>query len=309
VSVMPVRLRGLGLRGLACISGLCAWPNPVFVREFRVRLRGLRGNLLILGYVGLVAVVVAMVYYFGIEVRRHWGGGAITQEELGDTARGAVIGAWITQVLLLGAVLPGMLGGSVATERMRLTLEQLVMTPLRPRTIIFGKFNAAALQALYLIIASIPVIAVCFLVGGVSWAGVLPGAVVSVTAGLLIAAESPFFSALCRSPVTGVILSYVFVAIYYMGVPMGESLVVEALNSYGHHSGPWSDPVSLPFVPWMAVTALLEENMMGSGYWLASRHWWMASSSAALAGTLVALAGALAAMARVCRSVASTKAG
>lgn len=309
MSDTPPRASALWLGRLLRISDLWVWPNPVFVREFRVRLRGLRGNLLTLGYVGLVGLVVGMVYYFGIEVRRRWSAGGITQEDLGNTARGAVIGAWITQVLLLGAVLPGMLGAAVATERIRLTLEQLVMTPLRPRTIVFGKFNAAALQALYLIVASIPVIAVCFLVGGVSWSGVLPGAVVSITAGLLIAAESLFFSALCRSPVTGVILSYVFVAIYFMGIPLGETAIVEALNAYGRHSSASMEPVSLPFVPWMAVTALLDKSIASPGYWLPGEDWWVASSSVALAGAFVCLVGALAAMARVCRSVASTKAG
>ena len=137
----------------------------MFLREFRVRMRGARGALLLLAYPGVVACIALLI--IGISMANS---PAVTAEAMGEWSRRALLGILITQCCLIVAAVPGMLGGAIAFEREAQTLEQVAITPLRARDIVLGKY-AAAWSVGYLILAAVPVAGICFLMGGVSGRG------------------------------------------------------------------------------------------------------------------------------------------
>lgn len=242
--------------------------NPVLVREFRVRMRGIRGSLLLLLYVGMVSAVALAV--IGI---RMGGAGVVAQDAMGEWSRGTLAAILITQCCLLTAVLPGMLGAGIALERQSQTLEQLVITPLRSAHIVIGKYGAAMVQVGYLVLATVPVAGVCFLMGGVSWDVLLPGLALCVSSALGVGAMALYCSTLFRSPVSGIVLAYVVTVGYNLVLPIGELTLREFLR--GAVS---PEPVSVAVVPWLSLVGLVHGDTMPAGRGLPPSLWWLSAS-------------------------------
>lgn len=241
--------------------------DPVFLREFRVRMRGARGALLLLAYPGVVACIALLI--IGISMANS---PAVTAEAMGEWSRRTLLGILITQCCLIVAAVPGMLGGAIAFEREAQTLEQVAITPLSARDIVLGKYAAAMVQVGYLILATVPVAGICFLMGGVSWGVVAPGVTVCVCGALGTGAMAICCSTVFRSSVSGIILAYVLAMGFNLLLPFGELMIRQLATGTG------SDPLSFPFVSWLSLFGLLDAGMSGTGYWLGADLWWMCAS-------------------------------
>ena len=114
-----------------------------------------------------------------------------------------IVGPWLFAMLhttlsvLLAIVLPPMCADTLSRERREGTLGVLLLTPLRPGTIVAGKMGAHLLRALTLWLATVPVLMVPLLLGGVglvdvTFALVIELGVVSgcLAAGLLASSRS-----------------------------------------------------------------------------------------------------------------------
>ncbi len=242
------------------------------MREFRVRMRGARGALLLLAYPGVVACIALLIV--GISMANSQ---AFTSEAMGDWSRRTLLGILITQCCLIVAAVPGMLGGAIAFEREAQTLEQVAITPLRARDVVLGKYAAAMVQVGYLILATVPVAGICFLMGGVSWGLVAPGVTVCVCGALATGAMAICCSTMFKSSASGIVLAYVLAMGINLLLPFGELMVRELATGTG------GDPLSFPFVSWLSLFGLLDSGMGGPGYWLDAGLWWACASVCNLA--------------------------
>jgi ABC-type Na+ efflux pump permease subunit len=84
------------------------------------------------------------------------------------------------QVALILAILPALSTGALAQERERQTLQPLLLTPLSPLQIVWGKAGGVLSLVGLLLLATLPLTSLCFLLGGVS-----PGMLVAAYAGIL----------------------------------------------------------------------------------------------------------------------------
>ncbi|HEX9998249.1 MAG TPA: ABC transporter permease, partial [Abditibacterium sp.] len=84
------------------------------------------------------------------------------------------------QVFLVLMLIPALSTGALAQERERQTLEPLLLTPLSPLQIVWGKAGGVLSLVGLLLLASLPLTSLCFLLGGVS-----PGMLVAAYAGIL----------------------------------------------------------------------------------------------------------------------------
>src|SRR5256885_4697410 len=73
----------------------------------------------------------------------------------------------VTQFLVVVALTPAYVAGSIADEKERKTLEFLLATDLRNREIIFGKLAARVTVLLMFVLAGLPVVAFLQLFGGI----------------------------------------------------------------------------------------------------------------------------------------------
>ena len=116
---------------------------------------------------------------------------------------GAAIGQGIFAALLMLMTLqvvflaPSSTSGSISLEREKQTLELLIATPISSGAIVVGKLLSALVYVFLLIAASIPLMAVVFVYGGVGPEDVLRGYIVLITAALAFGS----FGLLCSSVV------------------------------------------------------------------------------------------------------------
>ena len=146
--------------------------NPVLTRELRVLLRNARTFALLAIYVSVLGAVV-MSNFPGDRTVSFEGGRA-------EMGRGLFVTFFMAQLVLVLVLVPGLATGALAQERERRTLEPLLLTPMTPLGIVWGK--AAGVLALtgLLLLSTLPLSSLCFLLGGVG-----PGELISAYAVLL----------------------------------------------------------------------------------------------------------------------------
>jgi ABC-type transport system involved in multi-copper enzyme maturation permease subunit len=153
--------------------------GPIFAREWLIAPRQLKHYLIRAGY---VAVLVVLMYTAG-----HVTFGFQPARNVGDVARfGKFVFNLFAVVQLSVVIAAGLLLGSsnVAQEKDRRTLILLLMTDLRNRELVLGKLLAGLLTVAVLIAASLPVLCLVRILGGVTFAQVLWLEGLCLTAGL-----------------------------------------------------------------------------------------------------------------------------
>jgi ABC-type transport system involved in multi-copper enzyme maturation permease subunit len=150
--------------------------NAVVSRELRVALRNERAFATLAIYVAILGAVVASQFPSEASVA------LTTSRNTGAAALGTNLFHWFgwSQALLIVLLLPALATGALSQERERRTLEPLLLTPLSPLQIVWGKGVGVLAFAALLLLATVPLTSLCFLLGGVS-----PGDVIGVYCCLL----------------------------------------------------------------------------------------------------------------------------
>ena len=133
--------------------------NPVLTRELRAGLRNARAF-------GLLALYVALL---GAVVTANFPGDTLIEMRSDGGARGQDLFWWLfgSQIALILAILPAMATGALAQERERQTLQPLLLTPLSPLQIVWGKAGGVLSLVGLMLLATLPLTSLCFLLGGV----------------------------------------------------------------------------------------------------------------------------------------------
>ncbi len=160
--------------------------NPVLIRELLVNLRSSRAFILQLLYVTFLGVVV----YFAWPT-----GGKLVSADLAQRLFNMF---FLGQFFLVALVAPSFAAGSITGEKERKTYEMLLASPLRPSSILVGKLLSSLTYLVILIISSLPLVILCFLLGGILLSEIARAYLILILAagtfGLLSLACSSYFS-------------------------------------------------------------------------------------------------------------------
>ncbi len=162
--------------------------NPVLSRELLVNLRDNRSFLIQLLY---VAGLGAMVYLA-------W---PVAKEGYNQVSSGAAQSLFdlffFGQFFLVALVSPAFAAGSISGEKERKTYELLLASPLRPSTILVGKLLSSLSFLVLLIISTLPLMILCFLLGGILLSEIVRAYLILILAagtfGLISVACSSYF--------------------------------------------------------------------------------------------------------------------
>ena len=129
------------------------------------------------------------------------------------------------QVALILLIIPALATGALAQERERQTLMPLLLTPLSPLQIVWGKAGGVLSIIGLLLLATLPLTSLCFLLGGVE-----PGRLVAAYAAIFgLAAFTTGFGLYCAARWSGATRSMLMC---YVLLP-GALLLVVGLSPFG----------------------------------------------------------------------------
>ena len=177
--------------------------NPVLIRELLVNLRAPRAFVLLFVYVIFLSAVV----YF------YWpsSSDAAARQVSSGTAQRLFELFFLGQFFMVALVAPTFAAGSITGEKERKTYEMLLASPLRPSTILIGKLLSSLTYLVILILASLPLMILCFLLGGILLSEIARSYLILILAagtfGLLSIACSSFF----RRTSSALVVSYLVI--------------------------------------------------------------------------------------------------
>ncbi len=231
--------------------------NPVLRRELVERMRGGRTAVVLTVYLLLLSGILYLVYSVTREARTDpWESAA---SQVASAGRG--IFEWLVffMVLMVLFLVPGVTSGAIAGERERQTLVPLQVTLLRPTSILLGKIGASTAFLLLLLVATTPLLAVSYLIGGVSIGQVLSAVAMVAFIGLTLAAVSAGISACVRRVQAATVLAYGFTLLLVVGTLLvfaAASLVDTSRGTDDANAPSW---ILLPN-PLAAVADVIEED-------------------------------------------------
>ncbi|MDE7233148.1 MAG: hypothetical protein K2N37_08775, partial [Lachnospiraceae bacterium] len=91
----------------------------------------------------------------------------------------------------------------------------MLTTCMSPFSIVLGKVMSAVLRILFFVTAGMPIMALAFVVGGLSWSYLFYFVLTIILLSVFSGSIGILSSALCRRSITAVILSYIFYFVFY----------------------------------------------------------------------------------------------
>jgi ABC-type transport system involved in multi-copper enzyme maturation permease subunit len=176
--------------------------NPVLTRELLVTLRSPRAFVLQMMY---VCALGALVYFY-------WPAGEQGGHQVSPGVAKRLFDIFfLGQFFLVALMAPTFASGSITGEKERKTYELLLASPLRPNTILVGKLLSSLSYLVVLIVSSLPLMILCYLLGGLLLSEISRGYLVLILAagtfGLLSVACSSYF----RRTSSALVVSYLVI--------------------------------------------------------------------------------------------------
>jgi ABC-type transport system involved in multi-copper enzyme maturation permease subunit len=166
-------------------------------------------------YTSLLLVVLFAVYlrWFGLDLAS--GLAHITEDQqihINDQARFAAAFFHTFLAVQMGVLLlltPAFVAGSIAEEREKGRLNDLLLTDITPAGIIIGKMLARVCQLVLLLLAGVPVLAILFLMGGIDPALLIASFALTLFSMLSVASFSLYLTVNIARPGEAIMSAYI----------------------------------------------------------------------------------------------------
>jgi len=198
---------------LATVRGIAGGIAAVSVKELRGRMRGRRAFVMLTIHLIAVAGFAFFVETIAVQSTSSFGSGS-QAADIGRALFDALLFFMTVVVLILA---PASTSGAISLEREKQTLDMLVTTPVSSLAIVLGKLFAALGWMALLLLASVPVMALVFMFGGVGPEDVLRAYVVLGATAILFGTLGLFISALLKRTQAATVLNLVLAVVFTVG--------------------------------------------------------------------------------------------
>ena len=205
--------------------------NPILTRELRERMRTLRAPIVLTIYL----LVLGLVAFAAERIMAR--DAAFNPGAAAGLGRAVFHFLLFFTLMLICFLVPGFTASSISSERERQTFPLLQVTLLRPSAIVIGKLVSSMAYMMLLVLATLPLISVSFILGGVSPLEVLRGYGMVVLTGFTIAMVGLGLSATLRKTVSATVLSYALVGILCVGTIVSYGLTRVIVERSGRNPG------------------------------------------------------------------------
>lgn len=240
--------------------------NPVLGREIKERMRSRRAALMLVAFLGLLALILYLTYRAGLLMLDD----RFSPLAGNSASLGRLMFEWLLffLVMFVSFMAPGIAAGSIVGERERRTLHPLQVTLLTPRNIVLGKLGASTAFVTLLVLATAPLFTVPLVLGGVSPWQVVRGFIVILALELALASMATYMSAVAKRVQFAIVAAYGLALLLLVGTvvlfgaemlwrsrdplrnqnPANESLAIY-LNPVAAIADAVTDPSSPDFIP------------------------------------------------------------
>ena len=186
--------------------------NPIVKKDLQVTVRSMRMSW------GLFAYEAALTVAFLLAL-------LVIQEESSYMPDGNIYSSLVylfpvvaaAQVCIVALYVPIITASSISGEKERQTFDIMLTTCMSPFSIVFGKVASAVIRILFFVAASTPIMALSFVVGGLSWSNLFYYLLAIILFSVFSGSIGILSSAFCRKSVAAVLLSFVmYFVIYFM---------------------------------------------------------------------------------------------
>lgn len=174
--------------------------NPIMKKEMMVGSRSIKMSLAIMGINGFLALIVLLVMGSNSVM-----GGMTGYDYSALSYLFPVLGC--VECGLLSLIIPIITSGSISGERERQTLDIMLTTPVSPFSIALGKLGSAMMVVMMYMVTSIPVMAIAFVLGGMSWWALLGLFGMLLYLGIYVGSVGVFCSSVVKKSVMATILT------------------------------------------------------------------------------------------------------
>lgn len=184
--------------------------NPIIKRDVRVQSRSMKICWGVFAY----ELILALVFFIAMMIIKEE-----SQYSTGNiystlTLLYPVLA--VTQLIILALIVPVRTASAISGEKERQTFDIMMTTSMTPFSIIMGKVLTAIVQSMFFVVASMPIMALSFVVGGMSWGYLFWFIAVAVLMSFFAASIGILCSSLCKRTVSAVIMAYGFYLIFFV---------------------------------------------------------------------------------------------
>lgn len=181
--------------------------NPIVKKDLRIISRGMKFTWGLFAYEAILGVVFLFVLLFAFDTNFTYGQFGYTRSYETLVSLFPVLSA--VQFGIIALILPIMTASSISGEKERQTFDLLLTTVMTPRQIIMGKLMSAVLRVMVFIVASIPLMAVSFTLGGLSWGNLFIMLIASFVFAFFAGAVGMLASTIGKKTLSCIIIAYV----------------------------------------------------------------------------------------------------
>jgi ABC-type transport system involved in multi-copper enzyme maturation permease subunit len=210
--------------------------NPIVKKDVKVQARSMRISWGLFAYEAIMAAVFFFALFI-IQVENSY-----TSSNIYSSIVGLYPTLAITQIIILGVVIPIRTASSISGEKERQTFDIMMTTSMTPKSIILGKVTIAIIQGMFFVVGGMPIMALAFVSGGISWIYLLWFFAIAVLVSLFSASIGIFCSSVCKKSISAVIMSYGFYVIFFLGtlIPYVIEIILYTTKSLsGMNIAPW----------------------------------------------------------------------
>lgn len=184
--------------------------NPIVKRDVRVQSRSMKICWGVFAY----EVILAIVFFLAMLI--------IQQQSIYSTNNIYSTLVWlypvlaVTQFVILGVTVPVRTASAISGERERQTFDIMMTTGMTPFSVIMGKVMTAIVQSMLFVTASMPIMALSFVIGGMSWSYLFWFFAIALLISIFSASIGILCSSICKRSVSAVLMSYGFYLIFFI---------------------------------------------------------------------------------------------
>ncbi|MDE6434637.1 MAG: ABC transporter permease [Lachnospiraceae bacterium] len=176
--------------------------NPILRKELMVGSRSIKMSLAIMAINGFLTLIVILVMLVSAGTS-----GLASYDYSSLIYLFLVLGC--IECGIISLVVPIITSGSISGEREKQTLDIMLTTPIKPFSIAVGKLESAMVVVMMYMISNIPMLAISFVLGGLSWWALLGLIGMMLYLGIYVGSVGIFCSSVVKRSVAATILTIV----------------------------------------------------------------------------------------------------